>query len=83
MDFEINGVEHWIERLDDGYVWASDVNESDDIMQTVCAAQQDALDKAQAKIADAAVDAAQREENKLYGTYEEQVEQYWKSQRGC
>lgn len=74
MQFTINHESFHCDRDENGeWVWISDTAECEGVFLSAWEAQQDAIHYVQNEIDDERVDAEQRESDRPYGSYDDQV----------
>ena len=77
--YTINGTEYWIDEFDAGWLWMSDDEESGIYYATHNEALQGAMDYVSQKEADEKYAEQEALDDKLYGTYDEQVTKTYNS----
>jgi hypothetical protein len=77
----IDGHPFCLEEFDDGWAWESKDGESRDFFLTREAAEEDARRYLREMESERLADEEEKMEDRLYGTYQKQVEVHWNSTR--
>lgn len=81
MIFHLNNQKYWIDLFQNGYAWVNDYYESGSFFDSQFEAQKDALRHARDQRIDTEIAAEEAIDDAKYGTYEQQVNEFWKGSR--